>query len=78
MKKKILFSLLAGVMALTWNPIESSAEASCDNAKCHSVGMGYCLPGHKISLRASCDYLKCKATADCEPFEIIIEEPEMN
>lgn len=66
MKKKILFSLLAGVMALTWNPIKSSAEASCDNARCHSVGMGYCLPGHEISLRKRCDEFACTIGQGCD------------
>ncbi|GAB2624028.1 hypothetical protein [Belliella aquatica] len=67
MKKKILFSLLAGVMALTWNPIESSAEASCENHRCHSVGMGYCLPGHQISLRSSCaSELACLIGEGCD------------
>lgn len=49
MRNKILFSLLAGVMALTWNPIESSGgtggmkETVCilnGQTKCRKPGDG--------------------------------------
>ncbi|MCH7415113.1 hypothetical protein MM213_16550 [Belliella sp. R4-6] len=59
MKSKILFSLLVGAMVLLWNPLRSSAGGSCANARCHSAGMGYCLEGHAISIRKSCDTLNC-------------------
>lgn len=47
-----------------YNPIQ--AEATCSYARCHTVGEGFCLPGHQISLRESCDYWACVFTEDCD------------
>ena len=58
---------LAMMMALLFGiPQEAKSAASCANPRCHSVGEGYCLPGHWFSLRGDCDPMGCLSGQDCD------------
>lgn len=45
---------------------KANAEASCSNARCHTVGEGYCLPGSAISFRSSCPEINCLLGQSCD------------
>lgn len=64
MGKKIL--IFVGLMLFSnLHSIQSFAGASCMHPRCHSVGEGYCLPGHQISFRSSCGFDECLIATFC-------------
>ena len=64
-----LFGLIMMMALLLGTPQEANsvcANETCEFARCHTVGEGYCLPGCPVSLRKKCDYFACLFGEDCD------------
>lgn len=68
MKKIIGFISCMALFYFIGMPQDSYAfeeGETCSNARCHTVGEGYCLPGNAISFRSRCPEFNCLVGEDC-------------